>query len=493
MSLNHLLLSIIATISGVITLNFATQGWIGTVPAFFLLVFVILSYNIWQGLYVFRRGGQLFFLNPTIHFGVTAPLITFGLGSLMFFFPEEMQRKGGFEGELRSQTIYYLFLLLLGFIGLWTGYWSRVSIRIGHWIRCRRIVKHGIRPEYFVNMPVLVVMMGLGYAAKFLMIALGIYGYSGDAALRNQTSQIREFLFIASQLSMLGLLVLGLTYFRGIRGSRRAGLWLLLVFVLEVFFGIFSGFKSQVIMPILVLAVSHYAVRGVIPKWVLPGGLVLLVLAYSIIEPFRVVRYSDPNWQSRSFFYIAEAMFSGTSESNTSKESPGWEQILVHLSSSHNAVPVFSEGITYANENPVLPEGSPRFLRDIFLAPVIAVVPRFLWSGKPETNHGSWYSREVMGLWYLEQHAVGMSAVTYLYFAGGVIGVMLGFLVFGILQRAIFIGFAGLGAGGMLIFLGLFSQIRGLDSVYYTFIVTVIRYIPILFIVQMLVFRPMKK
>jgi hypothetical protein len=139
-------------------------------------------------------------------------------------------------------------------------------------------------------------------------------------------------------------------------------------------------------------------------------------------------------------------------------------------------------GIEYAANNDELPEGSPEFLGNIILAPVMAVVPRILWPSKPLQNIGLWYTNQVVGLDLVS--STGMSPFTYLNFAGGPFAVVLGFLIVGILQRGLFDGLRQFGAGGLFVLLGLLGTLSNIDSAFNTFFVGIIRLLPILVFAQ---------
>ena len=151
-----------------------------------------------------------------------------------------------------------------------------------------------------------------------------------------------------------------------------------------------------------------------------------------------------------------------------------------------NLTYVGSLGIEYASQGG-LPEGSPAFRSDILLAPLHAIVPRFLWAGKPLQNIGLWYTHEVLGFRF--ESSTAMSPFTYLNFAGGPVAVVIGFFFVGVCQRALFEGFRGYGAGGLIVIVGLLGTLASIDSAFNTFIIGIMRMLPMLVIAQYLILQ----
>ena len=116
-------------------------------------------------------------------------------------------------------------------------------------------------------------------------------------------------------------------------------------------------------------------------------------------------------------------------------------------------------------------ENAPEFLKDIFLSPLYAIIPRALWEGKETSRHGQWYNQEVIGI-SDSGTSVGMSPITYLYFAGNWLAVFLGFFFVGIVHRILALSL--LEHGGV-VYLMMLPTMIAIDSAYYSFIVDGLR------------------
>jgi hypothetical protein len=148
-----------------------------------------------------------------------------------------------------------------------------------------------------------------------------------------------------------------------------------------------------------------------------------------------------------------------------------------------------SVGIAFADNSETMPEGSPDFLGDLILAPVHAWVPRFIWTDKALGNIGLWYTQTVMGNDILSSTAMG--PFTYLYFAGGVVAVVAGFLALGFMQRLlILLTKPATSASGAMVYLGILSTVVLVDTAFNSIIISICRELPLLLVMQALFFKP---
>lgn len=431
------------------------------------------------------RSPDRWLLNPAVLASFLTFLVSFALGNVLFLMPEEKVALVGLLPEVTPAILKLVLLVLLGAVAMWSGYWSPfaalLAVRFREWTPVRRL----LRGRFELRPAAIVACLLACLGSRLLLIALGIYGYSSDPARLAETASYRQYLVLAESLGKLALFLVAMDHYNPERPSGNAKL-LAALLGFELFFGFLSGFKSAVAMPFVILGVSHYLMRGRIPWRIVSVLPLAIVAAYYVIEPFRLARYSDDDFRGTDMGAIASTMVNAAladREAGADLEVGETAGTGLALLARASLTEVASLGIGYADTTP-LPPGSPAFLKDIFLAPLYAVVPRAIWSSKEMSRHGLWYVQEVMGIHDLNT-AVGMSPFTYLYFAGGGAAVVLGFYFIGSIQRFVTLSFmTGRNGGATIVFALLLPIVAIVDSVFFTTIVELIRMLVIGVVLQ---------
>ncbi len=450
--------------------------------SFFIFVVIILGYSALQARLVYKRERDFFWLNPAIHFALIGNFMMFVVGGMVFVLPDDYR---SYDGHVTPWMVEWIWLYLFGMIALWTGYWSPWAAELSRWVKTRPFLHRILRPEFRVNMATLWVLLSVGISAHLLRVFLGIYGYSTDHEQASSSQGFSQYLSLASSLVPLVLLIVSIRYFSSLKSTRKGHILLISLVLLSILMGFLSGFKSQVVMPILLVGVGYYVVHQRLAKWVVPVGLALLFAAYAVIEPFRIARKQDYSFESDNLFYITETIVSARAKGGG--QSPALNEQIAHFTAAQFPIPLWSRGLEYAATHESMPPTAPRFLYEILVSPALAIVPRFVWSSKPTLIHGAWYYEEVLG--GAPGTSVSISAIVYLNFAGGLFAIVLGFFVFGVVQRVMFKGLIAYGAGGLLVFLMMLSSLRVLD-VYYAYIITIIRLLPVALLLQYYLLKP---
>src|SRR5207244_2606393 len=127
-------------------------------------------------------------------------------------------------------------------------------------------------------------------AARLLEIKLGVFGYSSTYDQLIDAANYREYLSMAASLGDVALVAAAMQCFAAVRSRLPDRLLVWLIVGYEVCFGFLSGFKSAVIMPFIIVAVVYYSQRKRFPRWLVPSLALGLVVAYGVIEPFRLAR-----------------------------------------------------------------------------------------------------------------------------------------------------------------------------------------------------------
>lgn len=458
---------------------------------FLLLNIVLITYLVWEVARLYRHNRRMAFVQPP----VIASIMLFGKDYIMPNVPAFF----GVDNPVAAQFIAWrgdymywlnmaLFGVLLASFAMWRGYRGRAGIWLATRVQRFMVRRQLVSDSFDPNMQAVVILFLLSVFGVYLQVRLGIFGYSSDAERMRQTQDLQAWISLFTQGGSLAFLVLSLAVFA--RGRRKsAALWALfvVVFVWQVATGFLGGFKSQVVMPIIILGVAYYMARGRLSFFLVVLSFVMLVAAFQTIEPFRRARYADPTFDSSSLTSIVGTFWKAA----TSPEDyirPKDDTTFAEIASRTDLITFTAIGFDYSHSSE-LNEYAPRFATDLLLIPLNAFVPRFLWAGKSVANDGWWFDAYVLGSGPETRSSVAMGPVAYLYFGGGLLLVLAGFYFIGMMQRVAFSAFVPLGLGGWLIFLATLPTLALMPSNVAAALTGLLRLLPFLILAQLWVIR----
>lgn len=421
-------------IGGIVVALLESEGLLSTRLSYMALTLMLLFFLWLQVTTIRRRHPQRWLLNPAIVSALMLFTFGYGISNVLFFLPPESIHFLGLVPEVVPAMVTHQHLVLLGAIMLYLGYWSPMASKFVRPQAVARFQRRYLPAAEAIHPLAIPVLIGVSLVARVFALSQGLYGYGGDYSADRlaQTASYSQYLSLLGGLGKLALLLAALRYVAP--GQARNGTrWFWLALFIEVFFGFLSGMKSAVGMPLVIAGVAHYLRSGVVPwRWV-AMTFVAIVAAYAVIEPFRDLRHQHGPLtsvsQTTSLLQLAiEADQSARPDNDTGST-------LIKILGRQNLSYIGAYGIEYADAHSSLPIGSPAFLQDLLLAPIHAVVPRFIWESKPLGNLGLWYTQVVLNRNIVSSTAMG--PFTYLYFAGGYGAVAIAFFVIGTLQRVI--------------------------------------------------------
>lgn len=452
----------------------------------FLLTF--LFYNIKN----YRKSNpHNWLLNPAVLASIMTFLLGYCITNYIYFIP-------GSEDEtlmlklLGPEPLVYLNkgmnAVIISAIAMWIGYTTNFGIKLYKLILSFPInFKKYFRPSITPNLKIIYWIIGLAYVARIYAIYIGVYGYAQSAETREAASGFSNILISISDLASFSLIIVAFVYFKNQKIFKYKLLFLTLLIV-EVGFGILSGMKSAVIMPFILSFIVYYLVNNKIHKGFIVGIVVLITIAYLIIEPFRILKSRDLNFKSTPA-NIVNTMIDAYILNKSINISPNSEFILQSFVSRNAMLLGVSRSMQYADK-PGLRNDDPDFLEKIYTIPFQAFVPRFIWSSKPVEDQSSWYS---VNVWFsTPTNSVAMTPMGFLYFAGGYVFIVLGFFLIGILQKTLW-QFYLAGGGQILIFLALLSTVVLIDSAFNGTIVYWIRFLPVFIFLQAFILKKDKR
>lgn len=335
----------------------------------------------------------------------------------------------------------------------------------------------------------------LGMQAFFILLVvyaidLGVYGLLGTAETRERHFDVVQLLNLGLAAGTLSYFLILLRHFERRAEGRTSFLKTVGIGVLiavHVIAGALSAFKSQIAFPFVLAGFAYFLMTRRMPLRFVGYACVALLMAYVVIEPFRgylALRGTPPASLTEAVDAIA-----------TSFEMR--EQLSYHsdlsraeaIASRFDLAGMTALAIDYVDRGDLQGDKRAEFQDSILLAPILAYVPRAVWPNKPSYSQGVWFNQNVRGSWSDERTSVGMGPIGYLYMAGGVTAVVLGFLGFGILQALIFDGFARAGPGGLIMFFGVASSLIIISSSFGPAVTGILRVLPLAFVAQMILLR----
>jgi len=469
--------------TGALLALLSSNGLVGERAVFSSLTLLLLLYNGIEIGRVRRVHPDRWLLNPVVVASVLTFCLGFGFSNFLFFLPAESIRLVGLIPDVTPAMVKLMWLVLIAAIGMWLGYWSSLAAKISG-PKAQRLVSRWFRNSDSPRKLALPTLVLVSLVARLAQIKLGVFGYSSSYDRLVELGSVTQYLAMGASLGSVALVVASLDLFSD-RPRPSARLWFALVVVVEVVLGLLSGFKSAVAMPFVIVGVCKYLRSGRLPLVWVAWFVMAIVLAYAVIEPFRAQSNLDPSFQATSIVEILDNFVaSGGQQEKHDAKAPLWLSMLARSSYGH----IGSLGVSFRDERDELPEGSPKFMRNLLLAPAYAFVPRLIWPSKPLGNLGLWYTQVVIGLNHFSSTAMG--PVTYLYFAGGALVVFMGFMGFGILHRILFfLARPDLGAPRALFYLGMLSSVSLINSAVDGAVVSIFRLLVLLLVLQLVVYR----
>lgn len=428
-------------------------------------------------------------------FGLIAPpfLASLAFAFLSFIFPVTVsifipailfRFESSFYAQ-GTQLSQALIVVAIAIFFMWRGY--SMGLPLAKKIRAKVTKSKLIRTEWRPKIAVLYGLQFLYLALVAISINLGIFGIASSEAARNQNSQILALLNYGVAGGSLSLMLLLLVYFtRRANGSGSLGFQIICMalFGTHLIVGALSGFKSQLVFPFIMLFMAQFlANRRINLSYVAMGGVALLV-AYLVIEPYRVYLNENNIRGQSNVMELADAFLKSKIYRDAYLNHA--DSMFAQISSRSDLNLVTALGIQAADHG-IVNEGYINSMKEsIYLSPILAFIPRFIWSTKESYSTGTWFNQIVMGNSGDSTTSVGMGPVAFFYFIGDIFGVITGFFFIGLIQALIFDGIGKIGAGGVIIYLGTMGILVLLPGDVGPALTGLIRILPIIFIAQLI-------
>lgn len=469
--------------SGILLIAIVLDQFIPAIIMFLVKNFLLLFFILHMILKLKKNLKENWLLNPVILASLFTFLLGFSITNYIYFIPDTFSNKFLYK-QLGQDPFpmlnYSMTIIIVSAVMMWFGYYSKYGIKLYTFLMEKPLVlKRYMRSELNPRISFIYTLIIISIIARLYAINLGVYGYAQSPKALSENIGIAFAINAMGQLINFSFVLVAIKFFKeGFNFNYR--ITLTLIVIVEIYFGILSGMKSAVIFPVAILFICYYLVHKKIHKGFVVGTIVLLVLAYIIIEPFRILRMKDVNFQSTPG-YIVDVMVDAYTLNKTRKVVYETEDLFSSIVSRNNYLLSAAKAFDFA-ANSSLDQRAPDFLEKIYTVPLQAFIPRIFWRSKPVEDYAGWFAYVV---WGADSRAtsVAMSPMGFLYFAGGITAIIIGFFIFGVVQRTVW-NFYLAGGGQILLYFGFLSSVILIDSAVNGTFVNWLRNLPIFIILQ---------
>ena len=287
--------------------------------------------------------------------------------------------------------------------GMWICSLGATSFLTACYLSCRgvhrleQVIDEDSEASYRPRLLATVCFLLLSLAVRSYLLKAGLFGYS-DSAQAGQllsTGASGQLLSILSDLGTVALVVASLEAFRRsslVGPSRKWRLVFCVSFSIEMVFGIVSGMKGAVIVPVEVVALAMIARHRRFPRMLVVGALVLLAILVPVNSAYRemVSQGQVSAGLAGRVGAVTSAAASLLAQGNGLQ--PVWNEFARWFTLRNSLVfqvSVIAEARSYSA--PLLPASS------YFILPAYIFIPRVIWPDKPILNVGNWFAIQLLG------------------------------------------------------------------------------------------------
>lgn len=323
---------------------------------------------------------------------------------------------------------------------------------------------------------------------RIFSIISGTYGYSsGQEMIENAPIYSNIINTIAGFGDTLFILVT-IIFISKIYNNIKIKIIFYFLFIIQIIFGILSGFKGGIIFPFIIYLLIYFLINKKIHYKFIFLLFFGIIFSFFLVEPYRQLKKINPEFKITSISIIEyQEMYSNFDFRSFFNSD---DNLFVKYVFRKNLLQTSSAGINYFekhNEN--LDKDSPQFLSKLFMSPLLTFIPRFIWKNKPINLDGLWYSNEVLSIPFYTFSPPGK--LIYLYFAGGISILIIGFLIMGILQGFLvsIVGNSTISIFTIFVFFHFYDMSTSLEQSYDYYLIGIFQSIMILIIIYKFIFK----
>ena len=346
--------------------------------------------------------------------------VAFGLGSLYWIGGPPVSAPAFLD---QGQILGAMRVALVGVLALLAGYLTLLARRTSSRARRRSLFgrwtpRHVVRDGWL--------LFTVGMAAIVAQAASGAFGYLQSSSVLTEASPIANLLNLVSDFAFLGLFMLSVAVAERFSSVRV----LSLIVATSLAMGVFavSGVKEEVALVGIAVLFGYAAQRGRLPL----AGLGIGVLAFVfIVSPFANAYRDSVNITPQARLGPATAL---------GQVLPALGTVLEHLGAQQAPGASIGERVARINDVAVVTANTPskipdRSVDELLAAPVLGIVPRALWPGKPILSTGHDFAVQYYGVASDIFTAAAITPYGDLWRHGGWLPLIVGMAAFGAVLR----------------------------------------------------------
>ena len=352
---------------------------------------------------------------------------------------------------LDSVYVHAMFLTVIGFAAFWAGSLLFMKETRLHFVPQVRDKSSRVA---FISAAMLV----LGVGANLVMWKTGLLSYLADAEARESSAGSLQWLGTCGNLLNAALVVSAIDVF----GEQPTEPLMKIVFrlsvVFSVGFGVMTGMKSEILKPLICLALVYSVTKRRLPRTVLLLPVLLVLVIYPFVNAYRGNLNSGYRAQVNTIGGLG-AVFEKTFEDVVDAPFSTNEQAGQGVDQASNRLSLLTSvrdivGLPY----PSLLNGDEK----VWLAPVYPLVPRFIWKSKPVFNKGQ---RTSQALGRPSTTSSALTPIGDLYSLYGTLGVVVGMLIYGICLQLYMnrFGHGGISEKGLFFYISMLMPLINLE------------------------------
>jgi hypothetical protein len=399
---------------------------------------------------------------PGINPGAISSVMTFislGAGALAWF---STAPNDAASGLTHTWIVRALLLATAGMLAFWGGYWMKSQ---------RWRVRDTIVSNHVASPSTLAWMFAAGEGMKVLLFEFGVFGYLLNPSAAVQSGPFIQWIAVASGLSNLAIIAAAIHAFGN--NSRAHARLLFVIVPISAVLGFFSGFKGDIVFPILIVMLVRFYYRPRVP-W---RAITFVVLLTFLVVPANITYRA----KLRPGGSVLPASAGGVFAALTGTIA---ESVQMPLSQRLSIVGQWGSARFRNIDSLALimertPDPNPYLHGRLYALGIpIILVPRFLWPSKPELDNGYTFSQEYLDLPASSVTSTPITELGDLYMNFGIAGVLSGMFLWGVVCSWLYTWIRrrpGTDSAALLLFFAALLQVANVEADFVSLLATAFR------------------